>query len=166
MDVKKKIKNNYSIIFFLITIILLIYYFINQYDKNKEIALKPITVNLLTNVHPDLSWSFKSLQSKFFIKPGEVVTIEYMVENMENKPSTGIATFQYFPKEYEAYINKINCFCYDAKTLKSREKSKYTLVMFIDPEVTKNSKTKNIKEITIQFTFFDYMKYKKKENSE
>ena len=45
-----------------------------------------------------------------------------MVENLENESSTGIATFQYFPKEYGTYISKINCFCYDAKTLKAKEK--------------------------------------------
>ena len=115
-------------------------------------------------MHPNLYWSFKPLKSKFFIKPGEVTTIDYIVENLENKPSTGIATFQYFPKEYGTYISKLNCFCYDAQTLKSNEKNEYTLVMLIDPEVTKDSKTKSIKEITIQFTFFDYTEYKKNES--
>ena len=31
----------------------------------------------------------------------------------------------------------------------------------IDPMVTKDSKTKDIKEATLQFTFFDYKEYKK-----
>ena len=51
-----------------------------------------------------------------------------------------------------------------AKTLKAKERDKYIVVMFIDPEVTKDSKTKNVKEITIQFTFFDYTEYKKDES--
>ena len=83
-----------------------------------------------------------------------------MVENYGNDESAGIATFQYFPKEYGTYISKINCFCFDAKTLKAKEKDKYVFVMFIDPEVTKDSKTKEIKEVTIQFIFFDYKEYK------
>ena len=58
------------------------------------------------------------------------------------------------------YISKINCFCYDAQTLKAKEKNKYTLVLLIDPEVTKDSKTKSVKEVTIQFTFFDYDEYR------
>ena len=37
------------------------------------------------------------------------------------------------------------------------------MVLLIDPEVTKDSKTKNVKEVTIQFNFFDYKEYK--ENS-
>ena len=161
---KVKINKTYLIIFFLLFIILLFYYFKNLYEKDKKISLRPVSVNLLTSVHPDLSWSFKPLKKKLLIKPGEVTTIEYEVENLDNKESTGIATFQYFPGDYGNYINKINCFCYDAKTLKAKERDKYIVVMFIDPEVTKDSKTKNVKEITIQFTFFDYTEYKKDES--
>ena len=160
----RKINKSYLIIFFLLIIILLFYYFNNLFQKGKKISLQPVTVNLLTSVHPDLSWSFKPIKPKLFIKPGEVTTIEYEVENLEDKESTGIATFQYFPRQYGNYINKINCFCYDAKTLKAKERGKYIVVMFIDPEATKDSKTKKVKEITIQFTFFEYNEYKKDES--
>ena len=157
---KVKINNFYLVIFFLLFSVLLFFYLKNLYEKDKDASLKSISVNLLTSVHPDLSWSFKPLKKKLLIKPGEVTTIEYEVENLNNKESTGIATFQYFPRDYGNYISKLNCFCYDAKTLKAKESDKYIVVMFIDPEVTKDSKTKNVKEITIQFTFFDYKGYK------
>ena len=160
----RKINKTYLIIFFLLIVILLFYFFSKLSEKNKKISLQSVTVNLLTSVHPDLSWSFKPIKPKLFIKPGEVTTIEYEVENLEDKESTGIATFQYFPKQYGNYINKVNCFCYDAKTLKGNETDKYIVVMFIDPEATKDSKTKKVKEITIQFTFFDYTEYKKSES--
>ena len=159
-----KINKTYLIIFFLPLLALLFFYFKNLSEKDKEISSRPVSVNLITSVHPDLSWSFKPLKKKLLIKPGEVTTIEYKVENLDNKDSTGIATFQYYPRDYGNYINKINCFCYDAKTLKPNESDKYIVVMFIDPEVTKDSKTKNVKEITIQFTFFDYTEYKKNES--
>jgi len=81
-------------------------------------------------------------------------------ENFGDKKTTGIATFVYFPNQFGTYISKINCFCYDAQTLKPKQKSKFILVLLIDPEVTKDSKTKSIKEVTIQFTFFDYGEYK------
>ena len=50
-------------------------------------------------------------------------TIEYIVENLGNKETTAIATFAYFPKEFRSYIRKLNCFCYDAQSLKSKQKS-------------------------------------------
>jgi cytochrome c oxidase assembly protein subunit 11 len=162
MNIKKKIFSKfYLIIFFSLVIILLFYLVINKLQKNKVITFQPITINLLTSVHPNLIWEFRPVKPKIFVKPGEVTIVEYTVENLGNEEATGIATFAYFPNQYGTYISKINCFCYDAQTLKSKEKDKYSLVMFIDPEVTKDSKTKHVKEITIQFTFFDYKEYKK-----
>jgi len=161
---KKNFSNTYLIIFFLLVVVSLFYLAINKFQKNKAIALEPIKINLLTSVHPNLLWNFKPLEPKIAVRPGEVTTIEYIVENLGNKETTGVATFVYFPNEFGTYINKINCFCYDARTLKPGEQDKYTLVFFIDPEVTKDSKTKYVKEVTIQFTFFDNKEYKKKES--
>ena len=160
---KKKISNINLLVIFLLILALLSYVIINKFQKgkNRTLALEPISINLLTSVHPDLSWNFRPVESKIIVKPGEVVTVKYIVENLGNTETTGIATFAYFPNQFGNYINKINCFCYDAQTLKPRQKGKYTLVLLIDPEVTKDSKTKNIKEVTIQFTFFDYKEYKK-----
>ena len=148
MDINKK--KNLKLYFFLFVLVLFAFVIIKNFQKEK----------VLPSVHPNLSWEFKPVKSKIKIKPGEVATIEYIVKNIGTKDSTGIATFAYFPKQIGSYISKINCFCYDAKTLKSKEKDKFILVLLIDPEATKDSKTKNIKKATIQFTFFDYKEYK------
>ena len=160
-----KIKNFkfYLFLIFLLFFVLSYYFFINKLQKEKVLTSKPISINLLTSVHPNLYWIFKPVKSKIIIKPGDVTTIEYIVENLGDINTTGIATFAYFPKQFGNYVNKINCFCYDAQTLKPKQKNKFTLVLLIDPEVTKDSKTKGIKEATIQFTFFDYKKYKQLE---
>tara|TARA_Y100001949_G_scaffold7252_1_gene5322 strand:- start:615 stop:1118 length:504 start_codon:yes stop_codon:yes gene_type:complete len=163
---KKKISNINLLIIFLLILALLSYVIINKFQKDKDqaLALEPISINLLTSVHPDLSWNFQPVEPKIVVTPGEVITVEYIVENLGNIETTGIATFVYFPNQFGNYISKINCFCYDAQTLKPKEKSKYTLVLLIDPEATKDNKTKNIKEVTIQFTFFDYKEYKKQKS--
>ena len=159
---KKKFSISLLVLIFFLIFGLLSYVAINKFQKEKDAAkaLEPITINLLTNVHPDLPWNFKPLEPKISVRPGEVITIEYLVENLEDNKTTGIATFAYFPNQFGNYINKINCFCYDAKSLKPKQKDKYTVVFLIDPKVTKDSKTKNVKEVTIQFTFFDYKEYK------
>ena len=159
---KKKFSISLLVLIFFLIFGLLSYVVINKFQKEKDAAkaLEPITINLLTNVHPDLPWNFKPLEPKISVRPGEVITIEYIVENLDDNKTTGIATFAYFPNQFGDYIRKLNCFCYDAQTLRPNQKSKYSVVILIDPEVTKDSKTKNIKEVTIQFTFFDYKKYK------
>ena len=159
---KKKFSISLLILIFFLIFGLLSYVVINKFQKERDAAkaLEPITINLLTNVHPDLPWNFKPLEPKISVRPGEVITIEYIVENLDDNKTTGIATFAYFPNQFGNYINKINCFCYDAKSLKPKQKDKYTVVFLIDPKVTKDSKTKNVKEVTIQFTVFDYKEYK------
>ena len=108
-----------------------------------------------------MPWKFSTKEANIIIQPGEVKTIEYIVENPSNKTTFGIATFQYHPKELGNYFTKLNCFCFDKQILKAGENSKYSLVILIDPEVTKDSETKDIKEVIMQFTFFDYDEFKK-----
>ena len=164
INYKKKISKYNLILIFFIFLALIFYFIINKFQKEKELILQPISINLLTSVHPKLSWSFKPTTPKILVQPGEVVTVEYEVENLSEEASTGIATFAYFPSEFGNYVNKINCFCYDAQHMKPKQKNKFVLVLLIDPEVTKDSKTKNIKKATIQFTFFDYKNYKEKKS--
>ena len=108
--------------------------------------------------------SISCIDSNISITPGQVTTVEYIVENYGDYETTGVATFAYFPGALDEYIRKINCFCYDAQTLKSKEKGKFTLILLVDPAVTKDSKTKSVKEATMQFTFFDYKSYKGKKS--
>tara|TARA_B110000263_G_C15159806_1_gene441891 strand:+ start:362 stop:859 length:498 start_codon:yes stop_codon:yes gene_type:complete len=157
---KKKYLTLISILALLIVTVFIVKIVVNEIEKNKVKATEPIIINLLTSVHPGLPWNFKTLNKKIIVKPGEVTTIEYIVENTKNAKTTGIATFAYSPKQFGSYIRKLNCFCYDAQTLKPKQQDKYSVVILIDPEVTKDSKTKNIKEVTIQFTFFNYKEYK------
>ena len=160
-------KNNKTVTIILISIfILLVVLFfitIKIFQKRQNISLENyfINVRLITSVHPSLPWKFSAKEPNIKIKPGEVKTIEYIVENPSNKTTFGIATFQYHPKELGNYFTKLNCFCFDKQTLKAGENNKYSLVILIDPEVTKDSKTKDIKEVIMQFTFFDYDEFKK-----
>ena len=81
---KKKISKPNLVLIFFILLALIIYFFINKLQKEKKLALEPISINLLTSVHPKLSWSFQPTKPKILVKPGEVTTIEYEVENLSN----------------------------------------------------------------------------------
>ncbi len=159
VDKRKNLKF-YFLLFFLSILVIFFYFFINKFQKETQVTSEPISITLLTSVHPNLSWNFKPVKSKIIVRPGEITIIEYIVENLSSINTTGIATFAYFPNQFGNYVSKINCFCYDAQNMKPNQKNKFVLVLLIDPEVTKDSKTKDIKEATIQFTFFDYKDYK------
>ena len=155
----------YFLITLIITLLVIILLFVQAifFKKNKEISLNQssIDIDLITSVHPSLLWTFEPVNPKLKIKPGEVITIEYIVKNLDNKTTTGIAAFDYYPNEFGAYFSKLNCFCYDLQTLKAGEQKKYSLVFLIDPKVTKDSKTKNLKKAIMQFTFFSNEEFNK-----
>ena len=100
---KRKNLRFYFFLFFLIILAAFFYFFINKLKKETQITSEPISINLLTSVHPDLPWSFNPVESKISIKPGEVTIVEYIVENLENTETTGIATFAYFPNQFRCF---------------------------------------------------------------
>ena len=88
---------------------------------------------------------------------------EYNVHDVQFKDGK-IVRINVYSREKEQDSKEFSYQALVLQTLKSKEKGKFTLILMIDPEVTKDNKTKNIKEATIQFTFFDYKEYKEKKD--
>jgi|TARA_B100002051_G_scaffold264010_1_gene288327 cytochrome c oxidase assembly protein subunit 11 len=144
-----KIKNKLGIKTIFFTSLIIIFSISILFFQKKVKSDHLIKTKLITSVHKDLPFKFVTQDKSVVIKPGEVKTLNYSVENLSNNKETGMATFQVYPSELKDYITKMNCFCYEEQTLKAGEKEKYALVLLVDPNVTKN-----IKEAIIQFVFF------------
>ena len=67
MKISKKNLKYYFFSFFLIILILLFYFATSKLQNAKKLTLEPISINLLTSVHPDLKWNFKPLKSKILV---------------------------------------------------------------------------------------------------
>ncbi len=144
---KKKNLNRLILIF---SFVLVIIFGISEFllKENKSNA-HIISAKLITSVHKDLPFKFSTEEKNVLIVPGEIKTINYTVKNLSEKKVSGTATFQVYPNELKDFITKMNCFCYEQQTLKGGEEEKYSLILLVDPKVTKN-----IKEAIIQFVFF------------
>tara|TARA_B100000686_G_scaffold328144_1_gene387814 strand:- start:378 stop:815 length:438 start_codon:yes stop_codon:yes gene_type:complete len=140
---------NKKIIFLVFSFLVLSIVFSFTFLENKKNTNKKISAKLITSVHKDLPLKFDSELKNVILKPGEIKTINYSVENLGEKSVSAMATFQVYPAELKDYMTKMNCFCYEKQTLKAGEKQKYALVLLVDPNVTKN-----IKEAIIQFVYF------------
>ncbi len=116
-----------------------------------------------TNINSSLDWKFNPEIKTLNLKPGEVHTVKFYVENPNTKTSYGSASFNVSPSPFGIYLNKIGCFCFEKQTLKAGEKREFNLTFFLDPKVVDDNKTKNISDVTLSFTFFSsdyYMKDK------
>ena len=139
-----------------------------QNASNKEIPKIVINqdykMRFDTNINGTLDWKFKSEFNTLNLKPGEVHTVKFNVENPGNLESSGTASFNVSPSPFGIYLNKIGCFCFEKQTLKAGESKEFVLTFFLDPKVVDDNKTKNIADVTLSFTFFS-SDYFKKDNS-
>jgi cytochrome c oxidase assembly protein subunit 11 len=105
------------------------------------------------NVSSGLNWDFKAAKA---VEPkiGETVQVEFTATNRSSTPSTGTAVFNVTPMEAGAYFNKVQCFCFTEQTLAPGETITMPVVFFVDPEITQAVETKNIKTITLSYSFY------------
>lgn len=113
-----------------------------------------IRVTFDANVASGLPWEFKPVQRYVDLRIGETVQISYRAKNLSSKPTTGQATFNVTPMEAGAYFNKLECFCFTDITLKPGETRDMPVVFFVDPEIANFPDTKDLKVITLSYTFY------------
>ena len=136
-----------------------------QNAENKEIPNIVINKNYKirfdTNSNGALDWKFYPEKNTLSLKPGEVHTVKFFVENKSNQPTSGSATFNVSPSPFGIYLNKIGCFCFEKQTLNPGQKRNFVLTFFLDPKVVDDKKTNNISDVTLSFPFFSSDYYKK-----
>jgi len=129
-------------------------------DKAPKIVLdKVVSVRFDTNVN-NLPWDFKAKSNVMDVKVGQVNKIEFEVTNNSNEPTAGVASFNVSPSSFGKYYSKLGCFCFEKQELKAGEKATYVMTFYLDPEMVNDSTVKNLKDVTMSYTFFSTDYYK------
>jgi cytochrome c oxidase assembly protein subunit 11 len=95
-------------------------------------------------------WLFKPAQSSVQVHPGEMTTVMYEFQNVQDRVMSAQAIPSYAPRQAAAHFNKLECFCFNQYTLAPGEKKQWPVVFVIDPKLAKNVTT-----ITLSYTFFE-----------
>jgi cytochrome c oxidase assembly protein subunit 11 len=111
-------------------------------------ASRIITVEFDANARGP--WQFRPLQRAVTVHPGELTTVMYEFQNVQNRSMSAQAIPSYAPAQAAAHFNKLECFCFNQYTLAPGEKKQWPVVFVIDPKVSKDVKT-----ITLSYTFFE-----------
>jgi cytochrome c oxidase assembly protein subunit 11 len=107
-----------------------------------------ITVEFDANVRGP--WQFKPMQSSLQVHPGEMATIMYEFQNVQDRTMSAQAIPSYAPHQAAAHFNKVECFCFNQYTLAPGEKKQWPVVFVIDKKLSKDVNT-----ITLSYTFFE-----------
>jgi len=95
-------------------------------------------------------WDFKPAQSSVQVHPGELATVMYQFQNVQNRRMAAQAIPSYAPNQAAAHFNKMECFCFNQYTLEPGEKKEWPVAFVIDPKLSKDVTT-----ITLSYTFFE-----------
>jgi cytochrome c oxidase assembly protein subunit 11 len=117
-------------------------------DNTQVDMTRTITVEFDANVRG--LWDFKPAQSSMQVHPGQLNTVMYEFQNVQNRRMAAQAIPSYAPKQASPHFNKLECFCFSEHTLKPGEAKQWPVVFVIDPKLPKDVKT-----ITLSYTFFE-----------
>jgi cytochrome c oxidase assembly protein subunit 11 len=95
-------------------------------------------------------WTFKPAQASVRVHPGELATVMYEFQNVQDHRMAAQAIPSYAPRQAAAHFNKLECFCFTQYTLEPGEKKQWPVAFVIDPKLPKDVKT-----ITLSYTFFE-----------
>lgn len=123
-------------------------------EAPKKIYDREIRVMFNTDVSPNLSLSFKSLQGPVKVKVGEQKMVFFEVENLSDKDEILVATYNVVPETTGQYFTKLKCFCFDKQPIKAHQKITFPVLFFIDPEIMNDKELDDVKAITLSYTFF------------
>ena len=95
-------------------------------------------------------WHFKPMQNSLKVHPGEMATVMYEFQNVQDRAMSAQAIPSYAPKQAAAHFNKLECFCFNQYTLAPGEKKMWPVAFVIDKKLSKDVTT-----ITLSYTFFE-----------
>jgi len=95
-------------------------------------------------------WMFRPAQASIQVHPGELATVMYEFQNVQDHRMAAQAIPSYAPRQASAHFNKLECFCFNQYTLEPGEKKQWPVAFVIDPRLPKDVTT-----ITLSYTFFE-----------
>ncbi|OYU42622.1 MAG: cytochrome c oxidase assembly protein [Burkholderiales bacterium PBB4] len=121
---------------------------VQQANNTQVDTSRTITVEFDANSRGP--WDFKPAQRSVQVHPGELTTVMYEFQNIQNRRMSAQAIPSYAPQQASAHFNKLECFCFNQYTLEPGEKKSWPVAFVIDPKLSKDVTT-----ITLSYTFFE-----------
>jgi cytochrome c oxidase assembly protein subunit 11 len=113
-----------------------------------------ITVRFNADVNGGMPWRFEPLQRELRVALGDSHPAFYQARNLSGKPVTGVSTYNVTPEKAAQYFHKTQCFCFNEQTIAAGGEAQFPLEFWVDPAIATDPHTKDVKYITLSYTFF------------
>lgn len=113
-----------------------------------------VLVRFDSNIDPGLPVEFGPSQRTQTLRIGETGLAFYRVRNLSDEPIVARATYNVTPHVAGQYFAKLECFCFQDRTLAPGEEAELPVVYFVDPEIANDPDTDYIDTVTLSYTFF------------
>lgn len=130
-----------------------------------KITKDEIRISFDANVSPELPVSFEPEKTMNKVKLGANTLEFYKITNNSDKTIVAIANYNVAPFKAAKYFSKLQCFCFADQTLKPGESLQLPVIFYVDPEIANDELTKDVKDITLSYTFFESKKFKNQQVS-
>lgn len=119
------------------------------------ISEQKMTIRFDASIAKGMPWSFRPQEPKMDVRIGETALAFYQARSTASVPTAGTATFNVAPSKVGKYFTKIDCFCFTQQTLEPDQLVDMPVTFYVDPAILTDPDTKNIREITLSYTFFE-----------
>jgi cytochrome c oxidase assembly protein subunit 11 len=119
-----------------------------------EVLARKIKVRFDANVAPNIPWTFTAEKPEVELGLGENGLAFYKVKNESDKAITAVATYNVTPHKVGPYFQKLECFCFQDRTLQPGETMELPVIFYVDPALATDKNVKEVTEVTLSYTFF------------
>lgn len=119
--------------------------------KNTQVDYsRAVAVELVANVPDSTPLKLTAPGNAVLAHPGQLVQIEYEVENLTGRAVVGQAVPSYGPAAAAEYFKKIECFCFREQRLAPMEKRRLPVMFVLDRSIPSDMPV-----VTLSYTFFE-----------
>ncbi len=119
-----------------------------------QVLARTVRVRFDANTAPGVPWSFTPEKPVVELRLGENGLAFYKVKNNSNVPVTAVATYNVTPHKVGPYFQKLECFCFQDRTLQPGEEMELPVIFYVDPALATDKNVKEVTEVTLSYTFF------------
>ena len=109
-----------------------------------------ITVEFDASLNERMPWLVRPAVSRMQVHPGKVYTTNYIAKNQTQTEMIGQAVPSITPYVANKHLVKTECFCFENQPIAAGQEVEMPLSFMINPKLPKD-----VKVVTLSYTFFD-----------